>query len=148
MPLYRCLPHLHHRKKSLQEEVPRGNNTLCCLVTIKLNRHTTSKRFLNYYSRKVCTMKAGDVEWIECKHVVKTDTMLQLEKQLHLLSLKLEATSSSQKRKLQKQMKYLKTKLARLSTTRQLKLHPKTNTITVEVKSFYASKTKSNSNAE
>ncbi len=39
-------------------------------------------------------------------------------------------------------MKALQTKLVRLSTTRQFKLHPKTNTITVEVKPLYASKTK------
>ena len=39
-------------------------------------------------------------------------------------------------------MKAFQRKLVGLSTTRRFKLHPKTNTVTVTVKPFYAAKTK------
>jgi len=127
----------------LREKIPRGNGTLCRLISVKLNQHASSRRYRNYYGRKVLTVKASNVEWIECEHVVKTDSMLQFEKQLHLLSLQLEATTNSKKKEqLQKQMISITEKLVLLSTTRRFKLHPKTNTVTVNVKPFHASKTK------
>jgi len=33
--------------------------------------------------KKVRMVKANDVEWIECEHVIKTNAIIQLEKKLH-----------------------------------------------------------------
>ena len=103
----------------LREKIPRGNSNLCHLVSIKLNQHATTRRYRNYYGRKVRTVKANDIKWIECEHVVKTDSMLQLEKESHLLSLKVDtATNSKKKEQLQTRIQTNQEKLVALGTTR------------------------------
>ena len=64
--------------KYLREKVPRGNGTLCCLVSVKIRNRDTSPSPKKYYSRKVCTICVKDVKWIEVEHVVKRETMVQL----------------------------------------------------------------------
>ena len=46
---------------------------------MKIIDDATSDTHKNYYSRKVATVCAKDVEWIECKHVIKTEPMVWLE---------------------------------------------------------------------
>jgi hypothetical protein len=38
-----------------------------------------------YYGRKVWTVNASDVEWVECEHINKTGTIIQLEAQIYQL---------------------------------------------------------------
>ena len=68
--------------KFLREKVPRGNGTLCRLVSMKIKDDATSHTYKNYYGKKVWTVCAKDVDWIECEHVVKTDTMVRLEREV------------------------------------------------------------------
>ena len=70
-------------KKHLKDKVPRGNGTLCQLLEIKLKDITPSYKCKKYYGKKVWTVDAIDIEWVECKLVNKTGLMLQLETQIH-----------------------------------------------------------------
>ncbi len=44
----------------------------------------------NFLRRKVWTVNATDVEWVECEHVNKTGLMLQLETQIHDVTCQLD----------------------------------------------------------
>ena len=72
----------------LKEKVPRGNGTLCRLVSMKIIDDATSHTHKKYYGRKVATVFAKDVEWIECKHVIKTELMVWLEREKNELKQK------------------------------------------------------------
>jgi hypothetical protein len=65
--------------KHLKDKVPRGNGTLCRVLDVKLKHNAPSYKCKNYYGRKVRTVNATDVEWVECEHVNKTGLILQLE---------------------------------------------------------------------
>jgi hypothetical protein len=68
--------------ENLREKVPRGNGTLCRLVGIKLKDGQTLHRWKNYYDRKVWTVCASDVEWIECVHYPKSSVSIAIESEL------------------------------------------------------------------
>jgi hypothetical protein len=40
-----------------------------------------SYKYKNYYGKKVWTVNAADVEWVECEHVNKSCFITQLESQ-------------------------------------------------------------------
>lgn len=121
--------------KSLEEKVPRGNGTLCRVTSLKLKDNARSHKWKNYYNRKVWTVCATDVEWIECEHVVKTATILKLEAHLGKLAKKLKtATTKKKRRKLLKQIKTTKKRLQSQSVLRRFKLEPETNSCAVSVK--------------
>ena len=129
----------------LSEKVPRGNGTLCRLVSMKIKSNATSETFRKWYGKKVRTVKAEDVTWIECEHVIKTDGMIQLEKELHHYHEQYKASSNTKKKqKWKAQMESIESQLLSMSATRRFKLRPKTNTVSVKVKPFYVSKTKIN----
>ena len=71
--------------KFLTAAVPRGNGTLCPLISMKLKNNAPSYFCKNYYGRKVWTVCATDLDWIEVEHVVKTDAMKELEKNRSLI---------------------------------------------------------------
>ena len=79
--------------KYLKEKVPRGNGTLCRVVSIKLKDCAPSHIWKNYYGKKVWTVCAQDVEWIECAHGTKTNTIIQLEKDIAQLKHKIDSSS-------------------------------------------------------
>jgi hypothetical protein len=58
--------------KHLRDKVPWGNGTLCRVLGVKLNKNAQSYKWKNYYGKKVWTVNAADVEWVECEHVNKT----------------------------------------------------------------------------
>jgi hypothetical protein len=88
--------------KHLEDKVPRGNGTLCRVLDVKLKHNAPSYKCKNYYGRRVWTVNATDIEWVECKHVNKTRLMLQLETQIHDVTSQLDlATKEGQPRKLQ-----------------------------------------------
>ena len=96
--------------KHLTDKVPRGNGTLCRLLDVKLKHNAPSYKCKNYYGRKVWTVNATDVEWVECEHVNKTGLMVQLETQIHDVTSKLDlATKTHQPNKhLQSNIEQLK----------------------------------------
>ena len=51
-----------------------------------------------YYGRTVATVCAKYVEWIECEHVIKTELMVRLEREINKLTQKiLSATKRTRK---------------------------------------------------
>ncbi len=68
--------------KHSNDKAPRGNGTICRVIGIKLKEQPQSCKRKNYYGRKVWTVNASDVEWVECEHINKTGTIIQLEAQI------------------------------------------------------------------
>jgi hypothetical protein len=86
--------------KHLKDKVPRGNGTLCRVLDVKLKHNSPSYKCKNYYGRKVLTVNATDVEWVECEHVNKTGLLLQLETQIQNFTSQLNlATKENQQQK-------------------------------------------------
>jgi hypothetical protein len=59
--------------KHLKDKVPKRNGTFCQVLDVKLKHNAQSYKCKNYNGRKVWTVNATDVEWIECEHVNKLD---------------------------------------------------------------------------
>jgi hypothetical protein len=76
--------------KHLTDKVPRGNGTICRVLGFKLTENAQSYKYKNYYGKKVWTVSATDVEWVECEHVNKTSLLLQLESQIIELKRQLD----------------------------------------------------------
>jgi hypothetical protein len=58
--------------KHLKDKVTRGNGTICRVIGIKLKEEPQSNKWKNNFGRKVWTVKASDVEWVQCEHINKT----------------------------------------------------------------------------
>ncbi len=76
--------------KHLKDKVPRRNGTLCRVLDVKLKHNAPGYKCKNYYRRKVWTVNATDVEWVECEHVNKTGLILQLETQIRYVTCQLD----------------------------------------------------------
>ena len=59
-----------------------GNGTQCRVVGIKLKQNPTSYRWINWGGRKVWTVRASDVEFVQFKHYLKIREIVSLEKKL------------------------------------------------------------------
>ena len=57
-----------------------------------------------YYRRKVATVCAKDVEWIECEHVIKTEPMVRLEREINELTQKILSATNRAGKKLRKKI--------------------------------------------
>jgi len=71
--------------KHMKDRVPRGNGTLCRVLGVKLKENAPSRRVNNYYGKKVWTVNAKHVEWIQCEHVNIPGHIVQLETQIYEL---------------------------------------------------------------
>ncbi len=100
--------------KHLTDKVPRGNGTLCWVLDFNLKHNAPSYKYKNYYGRKVWTVNATDVEWVECEHVNRTGLMLQLETQIYDVTSQLDlATKKNQLHKhLQSILEQLRNRLS------------------------------------
>ncbi len=76
--------------KHLRDKVSWGNGTLCQVLGVQLNKNAQSYKWKNYYGKKVWTVNAADVEWVECEHVNKTSLVAQLESQINELKRQLD----------------------------------------------------------
>jgi hypothetical protein len=65
--------------KHLRDNVPQGNGTLCQVLGLQLKENAQSYILKNYYGKKVWTVNAADVEWVECEHVNKTNLLSQMK---------------------------------------------------------------------
>ena len=108
----------------LKEKVPRGNGTLCRLVSMKIRDNATSHTHKKYYGKKVATVCAKDVEWIECKHVIKTEAMVRLERVINDLTQKIPSATKRMTKKLQKKIKSIEERLRCMCKIRRFKLEP------------------------
>jgi hypothetical protein len=128
--------------KFLREKVPRGNGTLCRLVSMKIKDDATSHTYKNYYGKKVWTVCAKDVDWIECEHVVKTDTMVRLEREVGDLVQKIPLATRKTKQRLRKKITHTNTQLINLCKTRRFKLEPQNYRVVVTMKPHHYASTK------
>jgi hypothetical protein len=69
--------------KHLKDKVPRGNGTLCRVVSVKFRGNASSYIWKHYYGKKVWTVNAKDAEWVQCEHVHKPGHISQLELQIN-----------------------------------------------------------------
>ena len=77
--------------KHLTDKVPQGNGAICQVLGFKLKENAQSYKCKNYYGKKVWTVSATDVEWIECEHVNKTTSLLlQMKSQINELKHQLD----------------------------------------------------------
>ncbi len=131
--------------KHLTDKVPRGNGTLCRVLSMKLNENAQSYKYKNYYGKKVWTVNAADVEWVECEHVNKTSFLTQLESQIKELKCQLDLTPNDHKierKKIKSKLDDLNNKLAKEMTGRKFKLEPEQFSPEVTVKHYQTSSKK------
>ena len=81
--------------KRLKDKVPIGNGTLCRVVGIKLNEHAPSLRWQNWDGRKVRTVSAKHVDWVEFEYHPKSKTILKLEEEIKELEWELKINQES-----------------------------------------------------
>jgi hypothetical protein len=138
--------------KRLKDKVPIGNGTLCRVVGIKLKDHAPSHRWQNWDGRKVWTVSAKHVDWVEFEYHPKSKRILELEEEIkekekdlkaHIDSCDVNHTRkrarTSRKRAaadavisdLHEQLKKLKGLLRREQESRRFKLDPQTSSPTV-----------------
>ena len=126
----------------LRDEVPRGNGTLCRLIHVKLKNNHSTYKYKNYYGKKVWTVCASDVEWIEVEHVVKTEEMIDIEKRMVGLQSNNISLSEDDRKRNETVINELQDSLERLSKTRRFKMNPHTKTVHVRVKPHNFAKTR------
>jgi hypothetical protein len=131
--------------KHLKDKVPRGNGTICRVLNIKLKQDATSYKWKNYYGRKVWTVNAKDVEYVECEHVNKTEIMLQLETQIHEYTSQLDVIENKnqiQQNFIQVKIDKLKSRLSTIMNNRKFKLKPEQCSTKVSIKQYNTSSNK------
>ena len=131
--------------KHLTAKVPRGNGTLCRVLGMKLKDNAQSYKWKNYYGKKVWTVNAADVEWVECEHVNKSNVMTQLESQIKELKNELDLPRKNHKsdsKAIKSKIDELNKKLAKKMNGRVFKLEPEQFTPEVTVKHYHASSKK------
>ena len=131
--------------KHLTAKVPRGNGTLCRVLGVKLKDNAQSYQCKNYYGKKVWTVNAAHVEWVECEHVNKTSFMTQLESQIKELKSQLDLPQidhKSDKKTIKSKLDELNKKLAKEINGRRFKLEPEQFLPEVTVKHYHASSKK------
>jgi hypothetical protein len=117
-----CIDNQH-----LKYKVPRVNGTSCRVLDVTLKHNAPSYKCKNCYRRKVWTVNAKDVDWVECEHVSKTGLILQLETQIQDVTCQLDlATKEGQPHKVQIQstLKKLRNRLSTEMSNQKFKLEP------------------------
>ena len=137
--------------KRLKDKVPIGNGTLCRVVGIKLKDHAPSRRWQNWDGRKVWTVSAKHVDWVEFEYHPKSKRILELEEEIKEkewdLKVLQESCDVNQTRKrakttrrhtvdtaisdLHKQLQKLEGLLRKEQQSRRFKLDPQTSSPTV-----------------
>jgi hypothetical protein len=94
---------------------------------VKLNENSPNYKWKNYYGKKVWTVNATNVEWVECKHVSKTGLVAQLESQINQLKQELDVLPNdhqSKKQTIKSKLDDLNNKLTKEMISRRFKLEP------------------------
>ncbi len=116
---------------------------------MKLKHNPQSYRWKKYYGKKVWTVNANDVEWVECEHINKTGTIVQLEAQIDHLKCTLESlpkTNTTSIQQVQSDLQNLKKKLSTDLKDHRFKLETELFSTKVSVKEFVGSKKKNQFN--
>ena len=91
---------------------------------MKIIDDATSHTHNKYYGRKVATVCAKYVKWIECEHVIKTEPMVWLEREINELTQKILSATKRARKKLRKKISRSNMRLSSLCRTRRFKLEP------------------------
>ena len=94
--------------ENLNKKVSRGNGTPCRVVGIKLKEQQSSYRWKNYYGKKVWTVCATDVEWIECEHYPKPRSLTDIEIKIEQIQSRLSSGRNKNKLPLEREIAILK----------------------------------------
>ena len=125
--------------KHLKDKVPRGNGTICRVLNIKLKQDAPSHKWKKYYGRKVWTVNATDVEYVECELVNKTRRMVQLETNINSLTNRLdnkEQITQTESDTIQDNIDKKKTTLTKITNERKFKLTTEQCSTTISIKQF------------
>ena len=102
-----------------------GNGTQCRVVGIKLKQDPTSYRWKNWDGKKVWTVCASDVEFVQFEHYPKTREIVSLERKFTRLK-ECDNTNVNDINDVQQQLQQKK-------SARQFKLAPQSRTCSVNV---------------
>jgi hypothetical protein len=131
--------------KHLKDKVPRGNGTICRMIGIKLKEEPQSYKLKNYYGRKVWTVTVSDVDCVECEHINKTGTIIQLEAQIDQLRCRLDSLPKTNgtvtHQKVQSYLERLTNTLSAERNNHKFKLEPESFSTKVSVKKYDTSTT-------
>jgi hypothetical protein len=121
---------------SLKEKVRRGNGTMCRVVGMKLKDEPSSYKWKNYYGRKVWTVNAEDVQWIEVEHYPKSNAIVALEERIKDIKeqLKKESCNNEKQCNLHAKLVKLEDALNKENKKHRFTLEPKKYTTVVKVK--------------
>lgn len=116
------------------------NTPECRFVGIKLKDGQTTYIWKNYYNKKVWTVNASDVEWVECECFPKADALKTLEKKIHIEKTRLQQYQPNQQNQenlaqvlnLESKIQMLEQALEKESSKHKFRVHPRqvTNKIT------------------
>jgi hypothetical protein len=127
--------------KHLTDKVPQGNGTICRVLNFKLKENAQSYKCKNSFGKKVWTVSATDVEWIECEHVNKTSLLLQMKSQKNELKQQLNLPQNdrqSEKKTIKSKLDDLNNRLAKELISFRFKLEPEQFSPEVTVKHYHA----------
>ena len=119
--------------KHLNSKTPRGNRTLCRVLGVKLRKNATTYKWKNYYRKKVWTVDAKDVKYIQCEHVNKPGYIVQLEAQIQELEKVHDKNQNNDK------LEELKERLSKKRDSPKFNLEPENFSHEVTVKHFHTS---------
>ncbi len=119
--------------ENLNKKVSRGNGTPCRVVGIKLKEQQSSYRWKNYYGKKVWTVCATDVEWIECEHHPKPRSLTDIEIKIEQIQSRLSSGRNKNKLPLEREIAILKDSHNRQLAHQRFKLEPRLDTVQVSV---------------
>ena len=122
--------------EKLRDKVPIGNGTTCRLVGMKLKDGISLHRWKNYYDKKVWTVSASEVEWIECERYPRSQNVRELEAQIkqHENELKQQQQSQMRQAQVRKELRILQGKLIHETKKHTFRLKTKTERVKVNVK--------------
>jgi len=100
---------------------------------VKLKKNATTYKRKNYYGKKVWTIDAKDMEYIQCEHVNKTGYMLQLEAQIQELEKVQDKHQNNDK------LDELKEKLSKIKDSQKFNFEPEKFSPEVNLKQFRTS---------
>jgi hypothetical protein len=99
----------------------------------------------------VWTVNASNVEWVECEHINKSGTIVQLEAQIHQMRCKLETLQKKKQtniHQLESSLENLTNKLSKEMNNCKFKLKPQSFTTKVSVKKLTHQINKKSSNVK
>ena len=108
------------------------NNLPSCITEVE--KQCDKSYLKKYYGKKVWTVCAKDVQWIKVEHVIKTKTMIELEKDIERLSIQMSTADEQAKEVIKARITNTQAQLISLSKTRLFKMEPEKKAVLVNVK--------------